>query len=258
MTLSRSVNQNIIAILALCACIGGVGCFVELPNGKIRCTESLPCPSGWSCVNTSDGSNASNEGLCFKPGTETGAQTVSEAGVQAGTQAGGGSGAQGGSRAQGGTQAQGGSPSTSKDNGPCGGGCLIDSNCYKSGETYEAKEPTGVCKICDPKLSRTAWSPNVVYEGKKCEDAPNQCYGVYTCLGVVCNANPKPISTRCKVDSGPCRKDHCNGSGNCDPEYEVEGKLCEWKEQNVCNGKCDSIGNCKGAPCTANAGRGGS
>ena len=82
--------------------------------------------------------------------------------------------------------------------GACGG-CFISQQCYNQGAT----NPTNLCQICNPNLSRTGWSNN---DGVTCWDGV-YCNGADTCSGGSCSQHA----------GDPCPEDNnvCNGITSC-------------------------------------------
>lgn len=78
-------------------------------------------------------------------------------------------------------------------------GCLIDDTCYEDGDL----NPNTVCRICDPDLDDSGWSPN---NGRSCNDG-EFCNGDDTCQGGTCSVHegdPCDADETCKETTDQC------------------------------------------------------
>lgn len=122
-----------------------------------------------------------------------------------------------------------------------GGSCVIDGNCYSSGET----DPTNGCRSCNPSISQTAWTNN----NATCDDG-NACTHADICSGGSCGGTAYTCD-----DNKACTQNVCDGNGDCSYPYDggsgqcLIGSECYADEQgrpgNTCE-KCDTAGSTNG------------
>ena len=124
------------------------------------------------------------------------------------------------------------------DLGACAG-CLIGGTCYNDGED----NPGNDCQWCDIGESTTAWTDKM--SGAACGDpSDTECDNPDTCDGSGnCQDNYETSGTACTDDGNECTNDECDGAGACTHPNKSDGTACT-DDGNVCtDDECQS-GTC--------------